>query len=235
LKLSQLAFACYLYAASSGFDKSYIDFLKATDYQPDLKIYEHRNALLIWLNSWGCRQFAIEYHEKASQEILSWYTKHRADLPGPSRNLWELTESEFASVGLAYESLSKRTASIRTKKNSTYSISIGPTGASKILFAIRPKALVPWDASIRQHHNHGNDLKSYIAYLQLVKRMLEILKTQCQKHGLQLVDLPKIFDRPFSSIPKLIDEYYWVTITNNWTAPSSETLLLWAKWDRVNL
>lgn len=223
-----------MYGASSGFDKSYIDFLKATGYQPDLNLSEHRKELLIWLNSWGCRQFAIEYHEQASKEILSWYNKHKTDLPVPTKNLWEMTQSEFTSVGLAYESLSKRTASIRTKKSNTSSISIGPTGASKILFAIRPKALIPWDGKIRQHHNHGNDRESYIAYHRAVIRMLEILKQQCQNYGLQFIDLPKIFDRPYSSIPKLIDEYNWVTITNNCPAPSSETLLLWVKWDRVN-
>lgn len=232
MKLSQLAFACYSYSAFTDFDKSFKFFLKATDYSPDLTISEHRKNLLIWLNGWGCRQFKVEHHEQASQEILSWYNKYNADLPNPSRNLWELTESEFDSVGLAYESLSKRTASIRTKNNSTYPISIGPTGASKIIFAIRPKALIPWDEKIRKHFDYGNDNESYIAYHRAVKRMLEILEEQCQKHGLQLVNLPKIFDRPYSSIPKLIDEYHWVTITNNCPAPSFETFLNWVKWDQ---
>ena len=235
MKLSQLAFACYLYGAFTDFDKSFIDFLNATKFSVDLTISEHRNKLLIWLNSWGCRQFAVEYHNQASQEILSWYNEYESNLPEAATNLWELTESEFISVGLAFESLSKHPASMRKKNNSTYSVSIGATGASKILFAIRPKALIPWDEKIRQHFkryfNCEQDGECYIAYHREVIRMLEKLKKQCKSHGLQFINLPKILNRPNSSIPKLIDEYHWVTITNNCLVPTSETFQLWLKWD----
>ncbi len=231
MKLSQLAFACFVYGAFTDYDKSYKDFLEVTSYQPDLRISKHRTKLLIWLNSWGCRQFAVEYHEQASEKILSWYNNHKADLADQSKNLWELTEAEFASTGLAYESLSECTASIRTKRRGPLPISIGPTGASKILFAIRPKALIPWDEKIRLHYGYGNDRKSYIAYHRAVKGILEILKKQCQKHGLELSDLPKRLDRQYSSIPKRIDEYHWVTITRKCPCPRSETLQRWIKWD----
>ena len=238
MKLSQLAFACYLYRAFTDFDKSFIDFLKATNYSVDLTISEHRNKLLIWLNSWGCRQFAVEYHNLASKEILSWYNEYKSNLPSSTKFLWELSESEFISVTMAFESLSKRTASIRKKNKNTYSVSIGPTGASKILFAIRPKALIPWDEKIRQHFKRHfkceKESELYIAYHREVIKMLEKLKKQCQSHGLQFINLPKILNRPNSSIPKLIDEYHWVTISNNCPAPSIETFQLWINWDQIN-
>jgi hypothetical protein len=113
MRLSHLAFGCYLYGAFTDFDKSYENFLRVTDYSPDPTISEHRNELLIWLNSWGCRQIAIEYHEIASQEILSWHNRYNNVLPDISRNLWELTENDFNSLGFAYESLSKCTASLK--------------------------------------------------------------------------------------------------------------------------
>jgi hypothetical protein len=232
MKLSHLAFACYLYGAFTDFDKSYENFLKVTGYSPDLTISKHRNELLIWLNSWGCRQFSLEYHELASKEILSWYNEHNAALPITSRDLWELSEDEFASLGLAYESLLKRTASLRKLKSGNSIISIGPTGASKILFAIRPKALIPWDDSIRQHNGYGSERESYLAYHRHIKKMVGTLKEQCQGYGFQLTDLPKVLNRPYSSVPKLIDEYQWVTISKNCAAPNYETLLTWAKWDQ---
>jgi len=238
LKLSQLAFACYLYGAFTDFDKSFSAFLNATNDEVDLTISKHRNKLLTWLNSWGCRQFAVEYHDLASKEILSWYNEHKTNLPSSTTNLWELTESEFISVRTAFESLSKHTASLRETKNNKYSVSIGPTGASKILFAIRSKALIPWDAQIRQdlktHFNCEQDGELYIAYHREVMKMLEKLKQQCKSHGLKFINLPKILNRPNSSIPKLIDEYHWVTITNNCHAPSSEIFQRWLKWDQEN-
>ncbi|MGA9821381.1 MAG: hypothetical protein WBQ36_07285 [Desulfobaccales bacterium] len=163
---------------------------------------------------------------------MSWYYNYKAVLPGLGRNLWELTKDDFASLGPAYESLLKCTASLKKLKGGTSHISIGPTGASKILFAVRPKALIPWDESIRQHYGYENDKKSYLSYLLKVKQILEKLRKQCAKNGFQLEDLPRIFKRPHSSIPKLIDEYHWVTISNNCSTPNSETLLLWAKWDQ---
>jgi hypothetical protein len=238
LTLSQLAFACYLYGIFTDFDESFIAFLNATNHSIDLTISEHRHQLLTWLNSWGCRQFAVEYHNLASKEISSWYNEHRSNLPRSRTNLWELTEPEFISVRTAFESLSKRKASIRKKNNNRYSVSVGPTGASKILFAIRPKALIPWDAQIRQHFkrqlNCDKDDESYIAYHREVIKMLDKLKKQCESHGLQLINLPKILNRPNSSIPKLIDEYHWVTITNNSPAPSSEMFQLWINLDQIN-
>jgi hypothetical protein len=231
MKLSNLAFACYLYGSFTDYDKSYTDFLRATNYSPDLTDADHRKVLLIWLNSWGCRQFALEYHDHASHEILSWYNEHKAGLPNPDQDIWQLTETEFSLVGLAYESLSERMASFRRKKHSSYRISIGPTGASKILFAIRPKVFIPWDESIRLHYSYGKESDSYLAYHLKVKNLLETLEKQCQRYGFQLVDLPKILGRYHSSIPKLIDEYHWVTITNNCHPPDSNTLRQWVKWD----
>jgi hypothetical protein len=232
MNLFHLAFGCYLYSAFTDFDKSFEKFLRATDSSPDLTISNHRNELIAWLNSWGCRQFSRDCHELASQEILAWHNKHKNDLPDQSKNLWDLTEQEFVSLGLAYETLLNCTASHRRKKENTYSITFGPTGASKILFAIRPRALIPWDVKIRHHLGFNGDQESYLAYHWQVKEMLEKLEKDCQEHGIIITDLPKLFGRPYSTTPKLIDEYYWVTISNNCLPPTSDTLLHWIKWDQ---
>lgn len=134
MTLSELAFACFLYSRLTDYDNSYLLFLQSTNGSPDLSNPEHRKALLAWLNRWGCRQFALEYHEHASGEILSWHNEYSSTLFPRDRNLWELSEPELASAGAAYESLSSRIASYRARDRNSFAVSVGPTGAAKILF-----------------------------------------------------------------------------------------------------
>ncbi len=70
MKLAELAFACYVYASMTDYDSSYIDFLGKVGKDLDLTDADHRQALITWLNQWGCRQFSKECHELASNEIL---------------------------------------------------------------------------------------------------------------------------------------------------------------------
>ncbi len=230
MTLSELAFACFLYSQLTGDDSSHLLFLQITSGSPDLSNPDHRKALLVWLNQWGCRQFALEYHELASGEILSWHNEHSAAFFPEDRNLWELTESELASAGVAYESLSSRTASYRTRSGNTFRVSFGPAGASKILFAIRSRALLPWDGSIRESLGYDKSQASYLSCLRHVKSMLEELATSCQRNGFQLADLPQQMGRPHSTVPKLIDEYYWIKITKSYSLPDSDAFRRWANW-----
>lgn len=233
MKLSELAFACFLYERFADYDKSYNNFLQKTNSSPDFNIPEHRQALLTWLNKWGCRQFSLEFHELASENVSFWYNKYGASLFHKDSNLWELTESEFALVGDAYESLSNLTAAKRKRNGTTFSVSVGPTGAAKILFALRPKALPPWDEPIRNKLGYDNSRDSYIKYLKQIISILENLDKLCQKNGFQLIDLPTKLGRPNSTVPKLIDEYFWITITNNCSLPEAETFKHWVDWNHL--
>jgi len=233
MTLSELAFACFLYGRLTDYDNSYHLFLEITGGSPDLSNSEHRKALLKWLNQWGCRQFALDHHEHASGEILSWHNEHGPTLFPRDRNLWELSEAELASAGAAYESLSSRIASYRKREGRAVPVSIGPTGAAKILFAIRPRALVPWDDPIRKSLGYENSQVSYLSFLRSVKSVLEGLAEACQRNGFQLADLPRLLQRSHSSVPKLIDEYYWITTTKQCSPPDSDTFRRWANWSRL--
>ena len=98
------------------------------------------------------------------------------------------------------------------------------------MFAIRPRVFVPWDDPIREKLKFNAGASSYIAYLKLVKSELEELKKQCNHLGLDLNDLPTKLGRMHSTTPKLIDEYYWVTITNKCQPPDKATLRKWLEW-----
>jgi len=230
LRLSELAFACRVFGALTDYGDSYRRFLCATKGSPDLRLAAHRKALLRWLNAWGCRQFAVAHHKDASKEILSWYGEYSDKLCPKDRRLLELSEPELAVVGTAYEALSRRTASYKKRGEEAFPVSIGPAGAAKILFTIRPRALLPWDAGIREGLGHSGSGASYVCYLRGAKMLLENLAVQCQRHGLELSSLPQKLGKPDSSVAMLLNEYYWITWTKR-CAPDSDTFQRWAKWD----
>ncbi len=232
IRLSELAFACHVFEALTNYDSSYLRLQQATDGSTNLCLPEHRKALLRWLNAWGCRQFAVAYHDRASEEIFSWYGEYADRLCPEDRRLLELSEAELAAVGTAYDALSGRTASYRERGGGTHRVPIGPAGAAKILFAIRPRALLPWDAGIRKGLDHTPSGASYVHYLRDAKMLLENLAVQCHIHGLELSDLPQELGKPDSSIAMLLNKYYWVTITRGYRLPDSVTFQRWAKWDQ---
>ncbi|NPV89943.1 MAG: hypothetical protein HPY50_04105 [Firmicutes bacterium] len=229
IKLYDLAFICYLYG-TYNFDESYLAFLKATSNSPDLNLAEHRKALLVWLNQWGCRQFALDCHELASDEILSWYSEFSNYLPQKEKHLWELTEDDFEKIGIAFNALVNKTASYKTRSNESIRVTVGSTGAAKTLYAIRPNSLAPWDDPIRTNLLERCDINPYISYLKIIKADLLDLERECLRQGFTLLDLPRMMGRPLSTPPVLIDEYYWVTITRKCKSPDLDTLKTWVKW-----
>jgi len=233
MTLSELAFACLVYGGLSDYDESYLRFLKKTEGSVDLGNADHREALLVWLNRWGCRQFAKSWHQHASAELLSWHNEYGSTLFPRDRDLWELSEQELASVGHASGSLSRRIASYRKRNGGSSPVEFGPTGAGKILFAIRPRALLPWDNAIRKGLRYDDSQASYLSFMRYAKSVLDELARSCQRHGFQLADLPGLLARPHSTVPKLIDEYYWVTITKNCSPPDSDMFQRWANWSRL--
>lgn len=231
MKLAELAFACYVYGRMTGYDSSYLQFLKETSPQLDLSNEQHRKALLNWLNDWGCRQFAIDYHGLASEEICNWYQDVGNQLFPLDRTLLDLSDSDFTSVRTAYAKLVNRTASKRNLRGGGQAkVEFGPTGTAKILFALRSNALIPWDEPIRSKFQFENSADEYAKYLKLVRKNLEELKDACERNGCGLSDLPQLLGRPKSSLTKLIDEYFWVTVSRKCPAPTSKELAQWAQW-----
>jgi len=230
MTLSDLAFACFMYSNLSDYDDSYMSFLRYTNYNPDLNKKSHRKALLIWLNKWGCRQFAVEYHDHVSAEIEYWYAEFRDRLFDMNRNLLNLTDQEIDVSIDAYDALSARIASYRKRNRHKFPVEIGPTGASKILFAIRNKALIPWDDPIRQHYSYDGSGVSYRKYLIKSRSILAILNTLCLKNGITLEHLPGELNRSSSTPLKLIDEYQWIAITKGIKVPSGDNFSKWARW-----
>lgn len=234
MTLAELAFCCYCYGRRTDNDRAYLSFLQATNGIPNVDDPNHRQAILEWLNDWSCRQFAIEHHELAKQELFDWHSQFSDRLPAPAIHIWELTDNDYMTLRDAYDSLSSRTASLRRRGNNQSRVKFGPTGAAKTLFSLRPNSFAPWDEPIRDYFGHDGSANSYIEYLQTISGLLNELRPACEQHGFTLNDLPVKLLRPNSSVPKLIDEYYWMTITQNWQTPEPDTFRNWAEWSVVD-
>lgn len=228
MKLGELAFACYVFDHLDN--HKYELLLKVTGGCPDVCNTDHRIALLEWLNDWGCRHISIKYHNSASEQIDEWYEEFGSKIPDENVDLLDLTDEDLISVGNAHENLSNRTAAYRMINGQENAVRFGTTAASKILFAIRPKSIPLWDSPIQQNLREIYSTNSYLDYIRHVKGLIEDLERDCKKQRFSLNELPQRLNRPNSTVPKLIDEYYWVTITREWSLPDKKTLQQWADW-----
>jgi len=225
MRLFHLAYVCRAYGDLTQFDAGYLAFLNETGGELDFRSSCHMKALLVWLNSWGCRQFAVEHHNQAAESILRWAEKWEPTLPGASITLDRLSDEDIQVAGDAYAKLSKCLASRRrTRNGKQYDVVVGPTGAAKILFAARPRAFPPWDERIRAK------FASYCAYLANVREQVRQLCSEAAELGVPPEDIPSAIGRPRSTLPKLIDEFNWVTITKRSLPPEPDEIARWHRW-----
>ena len=226
--LSKLAVAGLMFDSMTPYNKSLALFRTATGDSIDLANSKHRNALLKWLNDWGCRHLSKDQHPVASQSILHWYQVDGASLFTNEKPLWDLKDGELKVAANAYGSLKDKTGARPVRGGKKLEVHIGETAASKILFAIRPKALMPWDEAMRKNSGCDGSPLSYARYLIMIRDLTFHIDTLCRRSGFQIEDLPEKIGRPNLTVVALINEYAWVTKARKVTLPSSETLAQWA-------
>lgn len=218
MTLADLSLGCYIYAR-----------LTRDGYFPtlDLTLDQDRKSLLTFLyNDWGCLQFVPDYRDQAAEEIKQWHQRFGSKLP--TTDLLSLTTADLDIVEEAYNGLVGRLASKRKINGKEVDVTFGPVGTAKIFFALRPDTLMPWDTDIYNSFAFDGSAESYRRFLLKAKAWLTDLKGECEKHGFELTELPTRVGRPKSSLPKLIDEYLWVTVTKKWKL--EEMIERWTKW-----
>ena len=226
--LGKLAVASLLFNSLTPYNDSLVNFRSATGDRIDLTIQKHRDDLMKWLNDWGCRHLSKDQHKIASQSILDWYQTNCATLFSEKTPLWQLEDQEIETAANAYGSLKDRIGARRSRYGNESEVHIGATAASKILFAIRPKAMMPWDEAMRKSFGCDGSPQSYAGYLNTIRHLTLHIETLCRSKCFQIDDLPEKIGRPNSTVLELINEYVWVTETREIKLPSSETLLRWA-------
>jgi len=186
-----------------------------------------------WLNDWGCRHLSEDQHDVASNSILKWYQTYGASLFTNEKPLWDLKDGELEIAARAYGSLKDKTGVWRVRGGKKLEVHIGETAASKILFAIRPKALMPWDEAMRKNSGCDGSPLSYAGYLSMIRDLTFHIGDLCRNKGFQIDDLPQKLGRSNSTVLALVNEYIWVTVPRKnrkrVKLPSSETLAQWAE------
>ena len=229
--LGRLAVANLLFSSMTSYDDSLDHFNDKTSNKIVLTNVEHRNFLLTWLNEWGCRNLSLGQHGVASNSISKWYEESGSNIITDEKPLWELGEKELDVAARAYGSLKDKTGAIRVRAGKEQVVNIGPTAASKILFAMRQKAMMPWDEAMRKRFNYDGSQESYLKYLLKIKFISLHIKGLCEKNGFLIDELPQKLERQKSTIMILINGYIWVTVTRQVTLPASSTLTRWAELD----
>ena len=228
--LCELALASTMYDCLTPFNYSFGLLNSATGNNIDLTNLAHCTSLVEWLNDWGCRHLSKGHHKVASRSILSWYQANGATLFPNRKQLWDLEDQELEVTATAYGSLKGRTGAWRICGERKLEVHIGATAASKILFAIRPKALMPWDEAIRINSGYDGSPTSYFRYLKKIRHLISQIEAICRNKGFEIDDLPKELGRPNSTVLALVNEYIWVTETKKCELPSAHTLARWATW-----
>ena len=233
LKICDLAMACSMYNALTPFNDSLRRLKEATGGSVDFTNPAHRTSLLKWLNDWGCRHLSKESHYIASSAILDWHHQEGIKLFSMGKAIWELDNQELAAVMSAYGSLKDRTGARSTRGGKRLQMDIGPTAASKILFAARPKALMPWDEAMRNEFGCDGSKESYFKFLIETRKMALKIGRLCEANNFDISKLPHKIDRGRSTVIELINEYIWVTVTRKCKLPSPQNLAMWAQWGSI--
>ncbi len=148
-----------------------------------------REAALTWLNSWKCR---IPRTPLFGDQIARWWkASHLPALP----SLVAASDDDISAVGVAFGQLAEIDLGRRR---------LGSTAAAKLLYALRPNGIMPWDAAIATQLHGARDGDAFAAHQRLGRRWARALLTGT---GLNETDLALHLGRPGVSLAKMLDEY----------------------------
>lgn len=219
MRLYKLAYACCLYNCLTKNDaavwKFQADLKELSPANPvlDLSLSDHGLVLLKWLNAWGCRHIATNAHKQIAQLLATWWSKYGTALSN-------LRCRDPSIIGPAYDCLKK--CQIPGEPH------FGSVAAAKTLHAVQPDLLSPWDGAIQQHFVPDDSSQSYCCFLQKVEQEVKNLQNDACRLNVQKI--AQAVGHPNCSLVKLVDEYFWVTITRKCTTPTPETLRTWVSW-----
>lgn len=235
LTLCDLALSSAMYDSLLPYNDSLRSLRKATENRIDLDNPDHCAHLVKWLNDWGCRHLSKAHRETTARAILGWHRQARKRLFQQTKTVCELDDHDLSEAVEAYGSLKDRVVAQRDRGAETSDVHMGPTAASKVLFALRPKALMPWDEAMRIGFGCDGTSGSYSRFLQCIREIAWKIRDLCNENGFEITELPLQIERPGSTVIELINQYIWVTVTRNsrnCRLPSASTLARWASWGR---
>ena len=195
---------------------------------PDLSDEQHGLAVMDFLNKWRCRiSTDAKSRIEACASLREWSRQWSGKLPSPKTPLANLSSDEIAAVADAFDSLSERTAGFASRQGRTIVKSFGPTGTAKVLFVFRPDAFPPWDDPIREALGFDGSGSEYCRFLLHVQKEIDLLVKDASRHDVSAEGISAAVGRTGVPLAKLIDEYYWMTLTQGCSIPTKEDLMHW--------
>jgi hypothetical protein len=153
---------------------------------------EHADALFVWLNRWGCR-LAYSCRERFAAEIGAWWQVGRRQLPAPGAVLADLPDDVLASTAAACAALAELSLGRRR---------LGWTAAAKLLYALRPDAVPPWDDAIAVEVG-GKSEAAFHAHLVRARGWAQVLPPYVGER----------VGRPGATVARVSDEWLYLTVT----------------------
>ena len=228
-----LACASYLYEAMTGYASSLDELRRRIGIENvlDLSVEEHRLALLTFLNSWGCRNLATDWHHLALDQLRRWHCGARERLDGLDVPPWPSDARSRRDLADVFDELSASIAARKMRKGRELRVSYGLTATAKTLFILRPSVFPAWDGPIRSELGYSGDGSSYAQFTADVHAKIAESAEQCGQGRPLLESLPKVLGRPaYTTLTQLVAEYYWITITRRVTLRSCEEVSRWLSW-----
>jgi len=206
------------------FDDAYQTVRKAFGRDPDLASVDQQDALMRFLNDWRCR-ISEKNFPALKVRLRNWAVQGMQNLPAPDRDIRSLTPAERTQVGASYAKLLKLGAGLRFQH----------TAAAKTLHALRPDTLPIWDSAIRDEFKREvpgvrAPGQCYSDFVRQVGDELDELEQDVKRLKYSLADVPMLVKRQGSSLIKLMDEFFWITITSGHTIPRRDELTTWLSW-----
>ncbi|MEU7534662.1 MmcQ/YjbR family DNA-binding protein [Streptomyces narbonensis] len=195
----------------TGVDRSWLALRERTHPGLDPARVDHRDALLRWLNSWGCRIRYPRAGEPAPFDtgLAGWWATWSDTLPRGT--LAGLDDVAVAAFGRAYGDLV--TLPVTTGRSVR---SLGPTAAAKALYALRPEAIMAWDAAIAERLHGTRDAAAFTRHLILGRDWARAVLAET---GATEAALPGLVGRPDVPLSKILDEFLYVRLSMRSSAP----------------
>ena len=203
--LADLRAAAGTFTSLGDVDRATRELRATTGRLLDLSIDAHRDALLAWLNAWGCRIRTPRAGEPRpfQDNIAAWWETRGGALP--TRPLHRLRDSDVSRLGEAHWSLSELPATAGVAPRT-----LSSTAAAKALFVLRPRTVMPWDAAIAVALHGGRDGEAFARHQVLGREWARALLAET---GLTEPRIAAAAGRPGESLAKLLDEYCYVRVT----------------------
>ena len=167
----------------------------------------HAQALLDWLNAWGCRMDSSDSGCRIFAESLAtWWIGNEPHLPDSQLRLVDCTGDTIERAAIAFEALSASRASERR--------TVASTAAAKTLHALRPLNLIAWDRAIALCMHNSRGREAYAEHLRWGQTAASRLIEEAKERGWSgEVELVANLGRTGFTLAKVLDEHLYVTIS----------------------